>query len=141
MASLNKVQLIGNLGKDPEVRYSPTGVVYATVDIATSRHWKNEGGEKKEATDWHRVVFAGKLAKVVEQYLKGGNTIYVEGRLNHRNYTDKDGVVRYVTEVRATNLQMLRNKKNDVAGQTTVNEEDQIEHTEHAEAEYDDIPF
>ena len=100
MASVNKVILIGNLGRDPEVRYMPSGSAMCTVAIATSRNWKNkDSGERQEETEWHRVVFFDRLAEIVGEYLKKGKSIYVEGRLKTRKWTDKDGVEKYITEI------------------------------------------
>ncbi|MBF0153068.1 MAG: single-stranded DNA-binding protein [Magnetococcales bacterium] len=97
--SLNKVQLIGNLGADPEVRYSQAGKAIATLNVATSESWKDAQGERKERTEWHRVVAFGKLAEIAQQYMRKGNKVYVEGRLQTRKWTDKQGMERYTTEV------------------------------------------
>jgi single-strand DNA-binding protein len=108
MASVNKVILVGNLGRDPEVRYMPSGDAIANVSLATSFRSKDKNtGENKETTEWHRVAFFGRLAEVVAQYLKKGSTIYVEGRLQTRKYTDKDGIEKYATDVIAMEMQML----------------------------------
>jgi single-strand DNA-binding protein len=108
MASVNKVILVGNLGKDPEVRYLQSGEAVANVTIATSDAWTDKAsGEKKEATEWHRVVFYRRLAEIVEQYLKKGSSIYVEGKLKTRKWTDKDGQERFTTEIVADSMQML----------------------------------
>lgn len=108
MASVNKVLLIGNLGKDPETRYSPSGDAICNLTLATTDTWKDKAsGEKKEATEWHRVVFFGKLAEIAGQYLKKGSQIYVEGSLRTRKWQDKDGQDRYTTEIRADELKML----------------------------------
>ena len=116
--SLNKVMLIGNLGRDPEIRHTQDGKPIATMSIATSESWRDKNsGERKERTEWHRiVVFNEHLAKIVEQYLKKGATIYVEGQLQTRKYTDKDGVEKYSTEVVLQfdgKLTMLGGKKAD----------------------------
>jgi single-strand DNA-binding protein len=104
---INKVILVGNLGKDPEVRYLPSGGAVTNVTIATSEQWKDKtSGEKKEATEWHRVVFFGKLAEIAGEYLKKGSQVYVEGRLQTREW-EKDGVKRYSTEIIASEMQML----------------------------------
>ncbi len=98
--SLNKVMLIGNLGTDPEVRYMPNGNAVATISLATSETWKDkETGEQREKTEWHRVVFFGRLAEIVGQYLRKGSKIYVEGRLQTRKWQGQDGQDRYTTEV------------------------------------------
>ena len=107
MASVNKVILVGNLGKDPEVRYLPSGDAVATITLATSSKYKNKTGEMVEETEWHRVTFFGKLAEIVGQYLKKGRSVYVEGRIKTRKYTDKDGVEKYATDIIANEMQML----------------------------------
>ncbi|WP_338845832.1 single-stranded DNA-binding protein [Massilia sp. W12] len=108
MASVNKVILIGNLGRDPEVRYMPSGDAVATLAIATTDTWKDKNsGEKKEQTEWHRVSFFGRTAEVCGQYLKKGSSVYVEGSLRTRKYTDKDGIEKYSTEIRGDMMQML----------------------------------
>ena len=105
---VNKVILVGNLGRDPEVRYSPNGQAIANVNIATSESWKDKNtGEKQERTEWHRIVFFGRLAEIAGEYLKKGSQIYVEGRLQTRKWQDKDGNDRYTTEVVAGDMQML----------------------------------
>lgn len=105
---VNKVILVGNLGKDPEVRYSPNGSAVANVTIATSESWKDKNtGEKQERTEWHRIVFFGRLAEIAGEYLKKGAQIYVEGRLQTRKWQDKDGKDRYTTEIVANEMQML----------------------------------
>ena len=111
MASVNKVVLIGNIGKDPEVRYAPSGDAICNVTLATSESWKDkQSGEKREATEWHRVIFFGKLAEIAGQYLKKGSSIYVEGSLRTRKWQDKDGVERYTTEIRGDEMKMLGGK-------------------------------
>lgn len=108
MASVNKVTLIGNLGKDPEVRYVPNGNAVCNVTIATTRKWKNkDSGERQEETEWHRVVFYDRLAEIAGEYLKKGRSVYVEGRLKTRKWTDKDGVEKYTTEIIAEQMQLL----------------------------------
>lgn len=105
---VNKVILVGNLGRDPEVRYSPNGSAVANVTLATSESWKDKNsGEKQEKTEWHRVVFFGRLAEIAGEYLKKGSQVYVEGRLQTRKWQDKDGHDRYTTEIVANEMQML----------------------------------
>lgn len=105
---INKVILVGNLGKDPEVRYSPSGQAVANATLATSESWKDKtSGEKQERTEWHRVVFFGRLAEIAGEYLKKGAQIYVEGRLQTRKWQDKEGHDRYTTEIVAAEMQML----------------------------------
>jgi single-strand DNA-binding protein len=108
MASVNKVILIGNLGRDPEVRYAPSGSAICNVTLATSRQWKDKtSGERQEETEWHRVVFYDRLAEIAGEYLKKGRPVYVEGRLKTRKWTDKDGVEKYTTEIIADQMQLL----------------------------------
>lgn len=110
MASVNKVILIGNLGKDPETRYMPNGDAVTTITLATTDTWKDKNGEKQEKTEWHRVVFYRKLAEIVGEYLKKGRSIYVEGRLETKKWTDKQGVERYTTQIVAEDMKMLGNR-------------------------------
>jgi single-strand DNA-binding protein len=108
MASVNKVILVGNLGKDPEVRYMPNGDAVTNITIATTDTWKDKtSGEKKEATEWHRVVFFRKLAEIAGQYLKKGAQVYIEGSLKTRKWQGQDGQDRYTTEIVADGMQML----------------------------------
>ena len=111
MASVNKVILVGNLGRDPEVRYLPSGDPVANVTIATSSRYKSKTGEMVEETEWHRVTFFGKLAEIVGQYLKKGRSVYVEGRIKTRKYTDKDGVEKFATDIIANEMQMLGSRE------------------------------
>lgn len=111
MSSVNKVILIGHLGRDPEVRAFPSGDQVCNVTLATSEKWKDkQSGEAKEATEWHRVMFGGKLAEIAGQYLRKGSLVYVEGSIKTRRYTDKDGVEKFSTEIRADKMQMLGGK-------------------------------
>ena len=107
MASVNKVILVGNLGADPETRYTPGGDAVTNIRLATTEAWKDKEGEKKEATEWHRVVFFGKLAEIACEYLQKGSTCYVEGKLITRKWRDKEGQDRYTTEIKADRMQML----------------------------------
>ena len=107
MASVNKVILVGNLGRDPDMRYLPSGEAVANLAIATSRKYKNKAGEMVEETEWHRVTFFGKLAEIAGQYLKKGRSVYVEGRIKTDKYTDKDGVEKFSTQIIANEMQML----------------------------------
>ena len=117
MASVNKVILIGNLGRDPEVRYAPSGAAICNVTLATSRQWKDKNsGERQEETEWHRVVFYDRLAEIAGEYLKKGRPVYVEGRLKTRKWTDKDGVDKYTTEVIADQMQLLGSREGTGAG-------------------------
>jgi single-strand DNA-binding protein len=119
MASVNKVIIVGNLGRDPELRYLPSGDAVANIAVATSFKSKDKNtGEQKELTEWHRIAFFGRLAEIVGQYLKKGSSVYVEGRLQTRKYTDKDGIERYATDIVAENMQMLGGRAggDDVGG-------------------------
>jgi single-strand DNA-binding protein len=117
MASVNKVILIGNLGKDPEVRYMPSGSAICNVTIATSRQWKDKtSGERQEETEWHRVTFFDRMAEIAGEYLKKGRPVYIEGRLKTRKYTDKDGVEKYTTEITATDMQLLGGREGAGSG-------------------------
>jgi len=108
MASVNKVILVGNLGRDPETRYMPDGAAITNASLATSFQWNDKAsGEKKEETEWHRVVFRGKLAEIAGEYLKKGSQVYVEGRLRTRKWQDKEGHDKYTTEIVADRMQML----------------------------------
>lgn len=107
MASVNKVILVGNLGRDPETRYMPDGGAITNVSVATTDSWKDKNGDKQEKTEWHRVAFFGKLAEIAGEYLKKGSQVYVEGRLQTRKWQDKDGVEKYTTEIVADRMQML----------------------------------
>ena len=108
MASVNKVILVGNLGRDPEVRYSPEGAAICNVSIATTSNWKDKtSGERKEETEWHRVVFYNRLAEIAGEYLRKGRAVYVEGRLKTRKWQNKEGQDVYTTEIIADQMQML----------------------------------
>ena len=107
MASVNKVIIVGNLGRDPEVRYLPEGGAITNISVATTDAWKDKSGEKQERTEWHRVAFFGKLAEIAGEYLKKGSQVYVEGALRTRKWQDKEGKERYTTEIVADRMQML----------------------------------
>ena len=107
MASVNKVILIGNLGRDPEVRYLPSGDAVVIFGTATTEKWKDKSGEMQEQTEWHRIAFFGRQAEICGEYLRKGSAVYVEGRLQTRKWTDKDGNEKYSTEVRGDRMQML----------------------------------
>jgi single-strand DNA-binding protein len=108
MASVNKVIIVGNLGRDPETRYLPSGEAVTNISVATTDTWKDKtSGEKKEQTEWHRVSFFGRLAEIAGEYLKKGSQVYVEGSLRTRKWQDKEGKDRYTTEIRADTMQML----------------------------------
>jgi single-strand DNA-binding protein len=119
MASVNKVIIVGNLGRDPETRYNPEGGAITNISVATTDTWKDKtSGEKQERTEWHRVVFFSRLAEIAGEYLKKGSQVYVEGSLRTRKWTDKEGQERYTTEIIADRMQMLgsRQGSGDAAG-------------------------
>ena len=156
--SLNKVQLIGNLGKDPEVRSTASGTRVATLSIATGRQWKNASGEAQEKTEWHRVVLwnnrGSGLADVVERYLKKGDRVYIEGRIEYRTWEDRDGNTRYTTEIIGREMMMLSGRGGSseaemeptgaAVGQTESAEQGSETFKDFPEAldeEDDDLPF
>jgi single-strand DNA-binding protein len=112
--SVNKVILIGNLGKDPEIRYMPSGEAVANITVATSESWKDKNGEKQEKTEWHNVVFYRRLAEIVGEYLKKGSQIYVEGKITTEKWQDKEGKDRYTTKIVANEMKMLGSKSGGV---------------------------
>jgi single-strand DNA-binding protein len=117
MASINKVILIGNLGRDPEVRYTPNGAAVCNVSVATTRNWKDKNsGDKVEETEWHRVVFYDRLAEIAGEFLKKGRPVYVEGRLKTRKWQDKDGKENYTTEIVAEQMQLLGGREGGGGG-------------------------
>ncbi|OYY94427.1 MAG: single-stranded DNA-binding protein [Hydrogenophilales bacterium 28-61-23] len=117
MASVNKVILVGNLGKDPETRYMPNGDAVTNITLATTDSWKDKNsGDKREATEWHRVVFFRKLAEIASQYLRKGSQVYIEGSLKTRKWQDKDGQDRYTTEIVADEMKMLGSRQSGATG-------------------------
>jgi single-strand DNA-binding protein len=124
MASINKVTIIGNLGRDPEVRYSADGAAIANLAIATTFSYKDKAGERKEETEWHRVVFFGRTAEVCGEYLKKGRSVYVEGRLRTRKWQDKEGVERYTTEIVGDQMQMLGSREGSGGGGAPMRDDD-----------------
>ena len=118
MASVNKVILIGNLGRDPETRYSADGAAITNVSIATTRRYKDSAGQQQEETEWHRVVFFSRLAEIAGEYLRKGRPVYVEGRLRTRKWTDKEGHEKYTTEIVAENMQLLGSREGMGGGDT-----------------------
>jgi single-strand DNA-binding protein len=111
MASVNKVIVLGNLGRDPETRYTADGAAITNVSIATTRRYKDASGQQQEETEWHRVAFFGRLAEIAGEYLRKGRPVYVEGRLRTRKWQDKDGQDRYTTEIVAENMQLLGSRE------------------------------
>jgi single-strand DNA-binding protein len=150
MASVNKVILIGNLGKDPETRYMPNGDAVTNITLATTETWKDKNGEKQEKTEWHRVTFYRKLAEIAGEYLKKGRPVYVEGRLETRKWTDKAGVERYTTDIIANDMKMLGEKPSGDSRQSEPRQESKPQQQKEPSSEAvpggfedmeDDIPF
>jgi single-strand DNA-binding protein len=137
MAGVNKVILIGNLGADPEVRYTPSGTSVANFRIATSEQWTNKDGEKEERTEWHKIVAWGRLGEICGEYLHKGKQVYIEGKLQTRSWEDRDGNKRYTTEVIAYTMQMLGSAGK--GGTSEMNE--RFSQEEPVTVPEDDIPF
>ncbi|MGJ8662293.1 MAG: single-stranded DNA-binding protein [Marinicella sp.] len=110
---INKVILVGNMGNDPEVRYTPAGAAVTTISVATTESWKDKEGNKQEKTEWHRVVFFGRLAEIAGEYLKKGSQVYIEGKLRTNKWQDQSGQDRYTTEILANEMQMLGGRSGD----------------------------
>lgn len=138
MASKNRVNLLGNLGRDPELRYMPDGTAVATVNLATTHAWKDKAGERQERTEWHRVVFYAKLAEVVGQHLVKGSQIDVEGRLRTDKWTDDAGIERYTTVIVGGSLLMLGGKRKEGAPEGKAPAGGQSDEGPYID---DDIPF
>ena len=146
---LNKVMLIGNLGADPEIRYTAAGAPVANVSLATAESWRDkDSGELREKTEWHRVVFFGKVAETIEKYVSKGSQIFIEGKLQTRKWQDKEGNDRYTTEIVASEMRMLGKRGENMASTDRDNDPINKENTMHSEtkndsAEFidDDIPF
>ena len=143
MASVNKVILLGNLGKDPEVRYTQSGTAVASFSIATSERYKSKSGDWEEKTEWHNVVLWGRQAEVAGEYLSKGKTVYIEGHLQTRKWQDKDGRDRYTTEVVGEKMQMIGGKHGDGGRQNSVGGSSPNLGHEYADGfnPDDDIPF
>ena len=144
MASLNKVMLIGNLGKDPEVRYTAAGTAVASFSVATSEKYKNKSGEWEEKTEWHNVTLWARLAEIAGEYLAKGKTVYIEGRLQTRKWQDRDGKDRYTTEIVGEKMQMLSGKGEGGGRQGGGRADNQSQESAYEEPNFnpdDDIPF
>ncbi len=148
--SVNKVILIGNLGKDPEIRYTPSNLAIANITIATTEAWKDkQSGENQERTEWHRIVFYNRLAEIAGEYLRKGSKVFIEGRLQTRKWQDKNGQDRYTTEIIADSMQMLDSKGSSGSNSSHTNEAPAAEQRTSAEMPQsesadnfdDDIPF
>ena len=140
--TVNKVILIGRLGADPQLKYTPSGRAFVNFSLATNASWKDQDGTQQERTEWHRIVAWGKLAEVVGEWLKKGSNVFIEGRLQTRSYEDTNGVKRYITEIVASDLEML-GRKGETAGDTGESEESTAPSAEEIpspEGE-DDLPF
>lgn len=138
---VNKVVLVATLGKDPEVRYGQSGNAMANVTMATSEQWKDkQTGEKKEKTEWHRVVFFNRLAEIVAEYLKKGSQVYIEGKLQTRKWTDKEGNDKYTTEIVANEMQMLGGRQDNNQGQQQAAPQQQQSAPQQDNFD-DDVPF
>lgn len=123
MASFNQIILIGNLGRDPEVKYTQGGQAVCNFSVAVNEQWTDKSGEKQEKTEWHRVVFFGRLAEIAGEYLKKGSQIYIEGRLQTRKWQDKEGHDRYTTEIVANDMQMLGSRSGQGAPSESFNQD------------------
>ncbi|MAR20634.1 MAG: single-stranded DNA-binding protein [Flavobacteriales bacterium] len=139
MAGVNKVILVGNLGRDPEVRYLDSGVAVANFSLATTENYKNKQGEKVSQTEWHNIVLWRGLAEVAEKWLKKGSSVYIEGKIRTNKWEDKEGNTRYNTEILADNMTMLGNRINsDVSDK---NDSKTVSETKSVNDENDDLPF
>lgn len=143
---INKVILVGNLGNDPDLRYTAGGAAVANISVATAETWKDKNsGEQKEKTEWHRCVAFGRLAEIIGEYLRKGSQVYIEGKLQTRKWQDKDGQDRYTTEIVANEMQMLGSKDSSASDRAASNRSDQSPQptpaTGSADDFDDDIPF
>lgn len=150
MAGVNKVILIGNLGKDPEVRHLESGAAVANFPIATTESYKDKSGQRQERTEWHNIILWRGLAEVAEKYLRKGNQVYIEGRLQSRSWEDKEGNTRYITEIVGNNMTMLGSKSDNSNNQNTgqvadkepsVAENNDIDNGNETKDDNDDLPF
>ena len=136
---VNKAILIGRLGKDPEVRYTPDGAMVTNFNLATDEQWKDKNGEKVQKTEWHRIVAFGKLAEICGNYLVKGKLIFVEGRIQTRSWEDKEGVKRYTTEIVANNMQMLDSKGQNKTDESSS--DSTSPNSASSSTPMDDVPF
>ncbi|MDP7235345.1 MAG: single-stranded DNA-binding protein [Candidatus Latescibacteria bacterium] len=144
MSGVNKVILIGNLGADPELRYTPSGRAVVNFNLATSRTWNNRDGEKQEETEWHRIVAWDKLAEICGEYLKKGAQTYVEGRLQTRSWEDKNGVKRYTTEAVVSEMRMLGSRQDTGSSDSSKSSDTSSPPPENLPSTFeadDDLPF
>ena len=139
---VNKVILVGNLGQKPEIRYTQTNTAVATLSIATSESWKDkDSGEQREKTEWHRVVFFGKLAEIAEQYLDKGSQLYIEGKLQTRKWQDKDGVEKYSTDIISDNFTFVGSKSDSVDNPAPQKNQENSDFSNQDIIKDEDIPF
>jgi single-strand DNA-binding protein len=141
MASVNKVIIVGNVGKDPEARFMPNGDAVANFSVATTDTWKDKSGVKQSKTEWHNIVAYRKIAEIIKEYVKQGNPIYIEGRLQTRKWQAKDGTDRYSTEIIADQMQMLGSKASGDNGNTPSQDRKPNEQNSDFDDFEDDIPF
>lgn len=139
--TVNKVILIGHLGQDPELKYTPSGAAVTNFSLATNEYWKDSDGNRKERTEWHRIVLWRKLAEIAGEYLKKGSKVYIEGSLRTRTWDDKDGVKRYTTEVQADTLTMLDRKQEGGTQQSSAPPADTVAEPAKNGSDEDDLPF
>jgi single-strand DNA-binding protein len=139
MASVNKAIILGNLGKDPELRYTPSGQAVTSLRIATTEKYKDKSGVLQSRTEWHNVVCWGRLAEIARDYLKKGSPVYIEGRIQYRSYDDKDGIKRYQTDIVATGMQLLGSRQSG-AGESAPAEPADIPEPQ-VSSDDDDLPF
>jgi len=138
--SVNKAILIGNLGKDPDLRYTPAGKAVATFSLATSERWTNQEGQKQENTTWHNIVAWGKQAEVMKEYLHKGKQVYIEGRIQNRSYDDKEGNKKYISEVVVQNFTFLGSRDSAAKGNSSPSTEETAPQTV-PDVPEDDLPF
>lgn len=144
MSGINKAIIVGRLGRDPEIRYTPGGVAVANFSVATSEEWKDkESNEKKERTEWHRIVAFAKLGEICGEYLSKGKLVYIEGRIQTRSWEDKDGTKKYTTEIVASDVQFLDKKDSGSGDYPRKGQDDKFERggPAHHDSKDDDIPF
>jgi len=140
MASVNKAILIGNLGADPELRYTPSGSAVANFNIATTEKWRDKDGQMQEKTEWHRIILWARQAEVAKEYLRKGSSVYIEGRIQNRSYEDKEGVKRYVTEIVGQRMQLLGGRGGGAPSEPGSSEAPP-EPPNNLDGEDDDLPF
>ena len=139
--SVNKVILIGHLGADPQLKYTPSGKAYVNFNMATNQVWKDQEGNQQERTEWHRIVAWSKLAEIIGEYLKKGSNVYIEGRIQTRSYDDANGVKRYTTEIVASDLVMLGKRGETVSGEAQAEPDVPPPDDSSQPGSEDDLPF